>query len=106
MEQGSWYDRPPGPRGGGAIWLGLGLLASYLGLFSPYLSHHAPSYVPLFVLAAIGPALVIAGISFLLGGKKAVLVIGDPRKPFKWAYWFSVPLLALGLLLFFWLRLR
>lgn len=103
MGQGSWFDRPPGPRGGGVILLGTGLLATHLSLLSPYLSHRSPSYGPLFVLALIGPNLIIVGLSFLFGGEKAVAVIGDPRKPLKWAHWLTVPLVVLGLMLFFWL---
>ena len=106
MEQRSWFDRPPGPRSGGVIWLGTGLLASYLGLLSPYLSDHSPSYWPHLLLAATGPLLLVVGVSFLVAGEKAVQIIGDPRKPLRWVHWLSVPLVAAGVLLFLWLRLR
>jgi hypothetical protein len=104
MDQGNWLDRPTGPRGSGSILLGVGILATYLGLLGPYLSHRSPSYGPVFVLALAGPPMVIVGLSFLLGGESAVALIGDPRKPLKWAYWITLPLVGLGLMLFLWLR--
>ena len=100
-----WLSQPPGPRGGGAILSCAGLLAVYLGILAPLANHHAPALTQL-ACSLFGLPFAAAGIAFLVFGQRAVAVIGDPRKPIKWARWLTVPLVGLAFAAFGWLRWR
>lgn len=105
MSTPDWWSQPPGPRGGGAILSSVGLLATYLGILAPLANHHAPALAEL-ACSLFGLPFAAAGIAFLVCGQRAVVVIGDPRKPIKWARWLTVPLVVLAFVAFGWLRWR
>lgn len=105
MSTPDWWSQPPGPRGGGAILSSVGLFAVYLGILAPLSNHHAPTLTQL-ACSLIGLPFAAAGIAFLVFGQRAVVVIGDPRKPIKWARWLTVPLVIFAVLAFGWLRWR
>jgi len=100
-----WWAQPPGPRGGGVILSSAGLLAVYLGIIAPLVNHQTPALTQL-ACSLFGLPFATAGIAFTLFGQRAVEVIGDPRKPIKWARWLIVPLVFLAFATFGWLRWR
>jgi len=105
MDAPDWKSQPPGPRGGGVIFSSIGLLAVYLGILSPLVNHRPPLLNQL-VCSLFGVPFTVAGIAFAAFGQRAVEVIGDPRKPIRWARWLTIPSVLLALAAFGWLRWR
>ena len=105
MSTPDWWSQTPGPRGGGVILSSVGLLAVYLGILSPLINQRAPGLVQL-ACSLFGLPFAIAGIVFVVFGQRAEEVIGDPRKPTKWARWLTVPLVCSSVIAFGWLRWR
>jgi len=105
MTAPDWWSQPPGPRGGGVILSSVGLLAVYVGILAPLAHHRAPGLAQL-VCSLFGLPFAVAGIGFIFFGQRAEEVIGDPRKPTKWARWLTVPLICFSAVAFGWLRWR
>ena len=105
MSAPDWWTQPPGPRGGGAILLSTGFLAIYLGILTPFINHQAPALTQL-ACSLFGLPFAAAGVAFVAFGQRAVEVIGDPRKPIRWARWLTVPLVLFAFVAFGWLRWR
>jgi len=81
------------------------LLAVYLGILVPLVTHHAPALAQL-ACSLFGLPFAVVGIAFLVFGQRAAVVIGNPRKPVTWARWLTVPLVLFALVAFVWLRWR
>ena len=103
MSAPGWWQQPPGPRGSGVILSFTGFLAVYLGILTPLVDHRDPALAEL-ACSLFGLPAATAGIAFLAFGQRAVEVIGDPRKPIKWARWLTIPLVFFALVAFGWLR--
>ena len=99
-------DGPLSVRQGGWFLVVAGSILLYLGFISPFLSGRFPSLFPGAVCCVFGAAFLGTGAPFALFGRAASSTFGHPQKPDTWPLWWGALLVALGLLAFFWLRLR